>query len=421
MLPLFLCLYTPLLFVASLLLAPAWILKMKKRGGFGTGLIQRLALFRDPIHECFQDTDYYHAVSVGEVVMAIKVIRAIQCDRPDYHAVIAVTTATGHQIAHKQLPKQTLVIYAPLDFPGLIHRTFSAFKPQRLILVDSELWPHLLHYTQRHDIPTLVINGRISEKSFQSFLKLKPILQRLLCHVRLVCVDGPTQVKHWSTLGAPHVQDVGSLKFDVHASSDQPPVDFVSQLSALGGSGPVILIASTHAKEEHALVQEILKVHSPYRLLIAPRHAERRDEVVQDLSAIGVRTCLRSNFTPPHTPEQHALLLDTTGELASWMNLADIVIIGKCWLKSGGQNPFESIASGRLTITGPAMKNFEPLISEVITAGGCISLDSHLELSSTLTELFQSPSNADAIASIGKEFLRSKSGATDKTAQLLLP
>lgn len=413
--------YSLLLFFATLLAAPAWVLKMKRRGGWGSGLIQRLGVHDDEAFRGFQNKDYYHAVSVGEVVMAIKVIKEIQTSSKDYKAIIAVTTATGQQIATAQLPPNTKVIYAPLDFTLLIHTVLNSIKPKQVILVDSELWPNLLSYTEKNSIPLKIINGRISDNSYDNLRKFKGLISPLIQHIKAVCVDGDTQVERWRSLGVleSNIHNVGSLKFDLESDNAPAPQQFSEQLTKFGNA-PVILISSTHAGEEVILVRELQKVRSPYRLAVAPRHAERREEITTELDTLGITVTKRSDFSTPSLDNDNAFLIDTTGELTLWMKLADIVIIGKSWLKKGGQNPFEAIIQGVPTICGPHMNNFEPLLSEVVAAQGALQLANINELAETVDRLLNNKAMRSSLANTGVAYLSSKTGATKQTAAQIL-
>ncbi len=413
--------YTILLFLACLVAAPAWMIKMRKRGGWGTGLQQRIGNYSAIDFQAHQHSDYYHAVSVGEAVMALKVIAELAKSNPDYHAVIACTTATGHEIARTQSTQNTLVIYAPLDFPVLLNRLFSKLSPRQVILVDSELWPNLLRYTQKKGIPLKIINGRISDNSYKHFLRFQNLLSPLLQHVTAVCVDGSTQQSRWQALGVSteNTHNVGSLKFDFTASASTPPAEFNEQLQAFPPHDLKILLASTHAAEEQALAEELQKLPLNFLLMVAPRHAERRIEVQTSLETLEYTVTTRTRFSQPSATGAHAFLLDTTGELSRWTGMADIVIVGKSWLaKQGGQNPFEAISQQKLVICGPYMQNFEPLFSEVVSAGGALQLKNIQDLSSRITALNES-SDINTIAKTGKKHLKTKLGATQKTSSII--
>jgi len=419
--PLILFCYTFLLLIVCLFASPAWIIKMKKRGGWGTGLKQRLGLYKGVDLSSYKDKDYYHAVSVGEAVMALKLVSALKKQDPEYRAIIACTTATGHEIARQNLDLECLIIYAPLDFPFLLHRLFSKITPRQIILVDSELWPNLLHYTRRKEIITKIVNGRISEKSYKSFTRWKFLTSKFLAHISVVCTDGSTQCSRWETLGVKHnnIYDVGSLKFDFETSAISPPNDFLEQLASFPSHEYKVLLASTHAPEEKALAHEIKKLPFSTLLLVAPRHAERRNEVKSDLESLGYKVTLKSRFSTSTASSSNAFLIDTTGELSRWTHFADLVIIGKSWLsKTGGQNPFESIAQTKPLIAGPHMENFEPLFSEVVKMNGAIQLESVDELSSIINELIKS-GEISKVAQSGKNLLSKKLGATQKTVKFI--
>lgn len=421
---LFRLIYTLLLCVASVLAAPLWVWKMKKRGGWGTGLIERLGVITPEELEPYKGADYYHAISVGEVAMAIKVIKECQKLDASYRAVIAVTTATGHEIARLKAPENTHLIYAPLDFPTFLKKAFRPLKPRQIVLVDSELWPNMLHYAQKHGIPVKIINGRLSERSYNRFLKVSALTKRLLSSVTTVCTDGEIQVARWQHLGIPEerIYDVGSLKFDFASPPLPPSEEFHEMVESLGSGKPTIILSSTHPGEEKLLAELLKDVSFPFRLIAVPRHAERREEVSKNLQSIGYHVILRSQFkTPKFDPLlSSVLLVDTTGELSRWLQLADLVIMGKGWIKKGGQNPFESAILGIPTLCGPHMDNFQPLLGELVAKDGAIQVSSHKQLIQAVDNLLRNPDRAQQIGKKGQYFLETKTGATHKTSKVIL-
>ncbi len=407
-----------------MILAPAWIWKMHKRGGWGTGLVERLGIYDDKGLNAYEGADYYHAVSVGETIMALKVIKECQLANPHYLAVIAVTTATGHQVAHAKSIINTHIIYAPLDLPPLLKKLFPILKPRKIILVDSEIWPNLLHYADKHHIPVSVINGRISARSFERFLTFKKLVAPILKTLHSVCVDGENQVNRWHTLGVPdeRIHDVGSLKFDFCDKPQKPNGELQKLLEPFGKGLPSILLSSTHPEEEALLVNALKQVELPFRLIVAPRHAERRDEVTRDLISCGYNVIKRTKYKEPDgkSLNPHALLIDTTGELSQWLQVADIVIMGKCWLKKGGQNPFESVILGKTTICGPYMDNFQPLLGQLVTKNGVIQISTPDHLAQVIKNLLNNPSEAQRIAKKGQLYLEGKKGAVARTTRVIL-
>lgn len=417
-------LYTILFFIFTLLMAPLWLWKMKKRGGWGTGLRERLGLINKQDFTDVVGADYYHAVSVGEVKMAVKVIEECLQEDENYRAVIAVTTSTGRETAFLNCPKNTEIIYAPIDLPPVIKKVFSFLQPRQLILVDSELWVNLQHYAEREKIPVRVINGRLSERSFLRYQKFPAVVNPMLKPIVSVCVDGEIQVSRWQALGIPEDQiyDVGSLKFDFSETEITTPEEFKDMLDSIGSEAPVVMLASTHPGEEKLLAQSLRELNLPHRLAVVPRHMERREEVIRDLKSVGYNAVLRSDFKKPLLDRLSptVLVIDSTGELASWLALADVVIIGKSWVKKGGQNPFESVIAGIPTICGPYMDNFQPLLNELLSVEGALQLSQADQLAQAVKGLLENPERAERLSEKGRFFLQGKTGATERTARVIL-
>ena len=422
-LKLFLKLYTLAFILFLPLLAPLWLYKALKRGGLRTGLRQRLGVHNFAQLKAYRGADYYHAVSVGEAIMAVKIISKIREQKPKYKAVVAVTTPTAHQFVKKNKPKNCLLCYAPIDIPLFLDQVFPTLSPRKVILVDSELWPNLLNYCKTHKIPVNIINGRLSIKSHKRFLRVKFLIEPLLEVVEGACLEGELQIKRWSSLGMPDskLYSVGSLKFDLSQMAVFPPKSFKKQLDFLKEEGPVILISSSHTGEELAITKELQKLNFPFRLLVIPRHAERRAEIKRDLESLGYHVLVRTQFEEPQdNTSKRALLADTTGELKQWVTLSDYVIIGKSWLAEGGQNPFESIILDKLTICGPFMSNFEPLLSELVEKNGVIQLNKVSQLPQMIQSLEKDSRRRKQISGRGKNFLLTKAGAVEKTSSIIL-
>ena len=363
-------LYNWLLPLFVLLAAPAWLLKMARRGGLDARLLQRLGVFRRPVEFESVGAVYIHAVSVGEVRMALRLIAKWLEHHPEERFVVAATTSTGFRLAEMEAPDGVRVIYSPLDLFLTLRHTFSRFEPALIVLIDSELWPNLLHFAGRRGIPVALVNARLSPRSARRYERFRVITVPLLSQLKLVCAQAVEHAKSWEKLGvsADALVVTGSLKFDLEGSAH--PVEraeFQEMIDAFGPGRPVILAASTHAGEERLIAEAVRGVPGALAVIL-PRHAERRGAVQADLEAIGFEVVLRSSFQRPGSPGKAVFVVDSTGELRDWTAHADVVVIGKSFLGRGGQNPVEAIEAGVPVVCGPHMENFEPLITELRTA-----------------------------------------------------
>ncbi len=363
----------PLLFIAAF---PGWILKMLRRGGFGTQMGERAGIYTTPQESEPRGAVHLHAVSVGESLLALKLIRKWRVLAPEQSFVLATGTATGHAVATAADIPGLRVTYAPLDLPSMVSRYLKRFRPEHIVLIEGEAWPHLLLGCNRRSIPVTLVNARMSPRSSRRYRRFATWLQPVFSMLEGVAIQEPEDAEIWKLLGvdACRIHHTGSLKFDPDGGS--PPThrpEFQQMLDAFGKDRPVILAASTHSGED-VWIAKAIREAAPHALpVIAPRHAERRSEVEQDLRRAGLHGILRSKFDPSAIPDSsQVLIIDSTGELRDWTAHADVVVIGKSFFSTGGQNPSEAIQAHKPVIFGPHMENFEPLASRLITAQGCI-------------------------------------------------
>jgi 3-deoxy-D-manno-octulosonic-acid transferase len=380
-----LLLYRALLPVLFLIAFPGWVVKMLRRGGFGTALNERIGIHFGEAEFEPSGAIHFHAVSVGETMLALKLMKAWTAAKPDARFVLATGTATGHHLATRTDVPGLRVTYAPLDFPWMIRRYLDRFEPQRIILIEGEVWPNLLRIAEKRGIRVDLANARTSPRSARRLMKFAPVLRPFFSKISAVCIQEEEHRALWRALGiAPdHIHLTGSLKFDPE-SAPVPARNpaFAEMLAVFGKNRPVVLAASTFPGEEVMLARAITAADPAALPVIVPRHAERRREVVQALSKAGFAVTLRSAFTAPSSPSPHTFVIDTTGELATWTAHADAVIIGKSFLSTGGQNPAEAILARKPLILGPHMDNFQPLARHLLDKGG--ALPAHDEVSVAL-------------------------------------
>ncbi len=408
-------LYNVLLPVFCLLAAPAWILKMARRGGLDCRLLQRIGIYRGPSESEPQGVVYVHAVSVGEARMALRLVeRWNQRDSPRQF-VIAATTSTGFQLAKREAPEGVRVIYSPLDLPPVLRIVFNRFKPALIVLIDSEIWPNLLHVSEQRGVPVALANARLSQRSARRYERLKCIAAPMLGQIRIVCVQAAEHAQDWTRIGVCRDRLVitGSLKFDLDGvQAPMERAEFRGMLESFGSARPVVLAASTHHEEERLLAEAIREVPGALAVLL-PRHMERRRAVQSDLETAGFEVILRSNFTPPEQPDAAVLLVDSTGELGDWTAHADIVVIGKSFLGRGGQNPVEAISAGVPVVCGPHMSNFEPLFSELRNASA-IECVSQVEVAEKLRAILASEQRRRSLVANARATVDQHRGATDR-------
>ena len=418
--------YNLLLPVFFIVAFPAWLLKMWKRGGYGTGLWQRFGKFKVDASAEPHDVVYIHAVSVGEVFIALKLIKQWLEVEPALKVVLAATTSTGHEVAQKKAPNGVRVIYSPLDFACIVRAVMRRFRPRQIVLIEAEVWPNLVNTARRMEIPVAMVNARLSKRSETRFKKYAAMVKPLFAMVDLVCVQHEADAERFAELGISksNIHVTGSMKFDPSGGTCpqrreafQLMLDDFSAGKEVGKK--VVLLASSHAGEEGLVASALRASASDALLVVVPRHAERRAEVVADLESSGFEVVLSSQYQAPENAANACLLVDTTGELCDWTAHADVVVIGKSLLAQGGQNPAEAIVAGVPVITGPHMDNFEPLLSMLCDAGGITVLSSAGELGNAMRDVLADPERNSQVCQRAKNVLAKHQNAVQKTIELL--
>lgn len=415
----FLLIYNLLLPVFLVISIPGYLIKMKKRGGFGTGLSERFGLYRRPAAQEPQGGLYVHAVSVGETFIALKFIRE-WCKTHSEPVILATSTATGHQVARDAALPNVRPLYSPLDVPGLAGRCLDRFNPKAVVLIEAELWPNFAEACHSRKIPMVMVNARLSPRSEGRYAKVRGITQLLFERLTALAAQNENDKSRFARIGVnPDIITApGSIKFDVMGDTPKEiREDFRSILDTLRGGKPVVLAASTHAGEE-ALIATAIREAGAFPLIV-PRHAERRPQVTADLLQAGFTPLLRTTGElPAEIPANVCYVADTTGELRDWTALADAVVIGKSFLAKGGQNPVEAIAARKPVITGPDMTNFADLVA-LLKADDAIVCCEAGELA---TEISKALSNTPAIQERTQRAfnaLHVHSGATRRTVELV--
>ena len=405
-----------LLAVSPVLLYRRWVLG-KYRDGWSEKLWGRLPE-RDGSRPCL----WLHAVSVGEVLQLRPMMKLLTAQRPDWDFVITTTTRTGLDVAKKEFSQHT-VCYCPLDFSWAINRAIARIKPAAIVLVELELWPNLVLTAKRLGVPLALINGRVSEKSFRGYRRIRPFIARLLRCFDLLAVQNREYGDRLLSLGAPseRLHLTGSIKFD-GALSDRTnsKTTELRQFFGLRSDDKVFIAGSTQAPEESFALDtwQALRAEFPdLRLILVPRHKERFEEVAALVASRGLSLQRRSNAV---REAGDVLLLDTLGELSACWGLADIAFVGGSLTQRGGQNMLEPAAYGAAVLFGPNTWNFRDIVEQLLARDAARVVRSPSELTATVRELLQQPSAATELGRRACAFVGTQQGAASRTVELLL-
>ena len=336
-------------------LLPSFLFRMLKRGKYRHKFGQRFAIYSSRVRRKLSrgGWTWVHAVSVGEVLIALKLIREMRTRDPQVPVVLSTTTSTGYALASKETGDYLEVIYNPLDFFWTARRAVRLIRPRKLILVEAEVWPNLTAEARARGAILALVNARLSVRSESRYRAIRPLAKPIFNQLDLLCVQEPAEARRWRRLGVEtrKILCTGSIKFDDQTEDRRASQDFRNILANLGveESAPVLLAGSTHAREESVLGEIVMRLRREFPNLfyvVIPRHAERWKEVREELEKIGLRVALRAHDNSS-AGNPDTLLVNTTGELRDWYDQATLVFIGKSLTAHGGQNPAEAVAAGK--------------------------------------------------------------------------
>ena len=419
-----LIIYTFALFLVLALGLPYWLLVMATNGKYREGLSERLGWVPDRLREGDpRKTIWVHAVSVGEVLAASRLVNELSACAPQYRVLLSTTTQTGQRLARERTgPNHTF--YFPLDFPWIVRRYLRSLDPVLLVLVETEFWPNLLTACRRSSIPVAVVNGRISDRSLPRYLRLRAIWKQILAGVSIVMAQSEEDAKRLKAIGAPagRVSFAGNLKFDVRSAEPAAITTMLREKLAAGTR--VVVCGSTLDGEEEILLdafQQLLKTLPDCVMILAPRHPERFARVAGLLKNRKERFVRRSNWMkrPAKIKPGTVILLDSIGELASVYALASLAFVGGSMVPGGGHNPLEPAQFAVPVVMGMHYANFRAIIDTLLQAEA-LKLATKETLVPMLENLLTDVDAANALGVRALEVFHHQSGATGRAVTALL-
>ena len=399
--------YNLLMPLVFLFFLPGLLLKYRNRGGWKSTYGERFGRFsakRRRELEAFHGAVWIHAVSVGETVVALNLVRALLKRRPELRIVISTTTTTGQELARRNCPENAAVIFCPIDFWWMVKRTFNVVRPAMLVIFETEIWPNLICEAKKRRIPLLLANGRMSDHSVKGYRKLKFFIGPLLAKFDRLLVQSAADAERYREV-SPKADAVvcGNMKFDqqVNENPGDPGLD------AYFGDSPrtVLLGASTHPGEEELLARSFVELKAEFpelKLVLIPRHAERGSDIAAMLTSRNLKFARRSQEKAADSPVD-VLLADTTGEMIKFMNVDE------------GHNLIEPALLGKPIVTGAVLRNFRFLLKVLKESDAVATVAKDEELVPTLRRLFADPAARAALGGRAKAAIGQHRGATERT------
>ena len=363
---------------------------------------------------------WFHAASVGESLSLVELIKRISSSQPDYNFLITTGTITSAKLILSRLPSNAVHQYIPVDTPKAVEKFLDRWRPSLAIWTESEFWPNLISFTSARDIPMILINARISEKSYRRWRFFKKSLKNLIEKFNYSLIQDEKTVKYFSKIGisSNNFELTGTLKEGSAAlpHSEIEQVEISKQIL----NRPVWLAASTHEGEEKLIAaahRHASKASQGLLLIIVPRHPERGLEIASILTKENFKICLRSKKDKISSDTQ-IYIADTLGELGLWYRIAPVSFVGGSFVPIGGHNPFEPAALGSAILHGPYVENFKEIYNRLNVAGAAVKIEEASELGVKLIETL-SPENAAKLAQSAWEVSSNGAEITDRAIKLI--
>ena len=389
---------------------------------------QRLGYLPVSLNLDAESSIWIHAVSVGEVLTARALLPELRERYPSLRLFMSTTTMTGQRLARQNLQGLDGVFYFPFDLNFIVSRTLRLVKPKLFIMMETEIWPNLLRACHRNGVKTILVNGRISSRSYPRYCTIRPLFKKVLAHIDRFCMQGNESSRRLIALGADpaRVTVTGTLKFD----SLEPPAarpalqtrDRVLRYFRISDRRHVVIAASTLRGEEEPVLRAFAKIKlatSNAFLIIAPRHPERFDEVVRMVDFAGFSVSRRSDLQIDAEPRVDVVVLDTIGELARLYQIATVVFVGGSLVDVGGHNILEPAIFGKPIVFGPRMQNFKEVAETFLAANAACQVHSGGELEETLQALLNDPVRRAGLGATARALVESNRGAKERSLEVI--
>jgi 3-deoxy-D-manno-octulosonic-acid transferase len=397
-------------------------------------LPQRLGYLPVSFNVDGDESIWIHAVSVGEVLTARALLPALRERYPRLRVFLSTTTMTGQQIARNNLQYVDEVFYFPFDLGLVVNRTVRLVRPRLFVMMETEIWPNLLRAFRRAGVRTILVNGRISSRSYPRYRLARPFFRRVLRDVDRFCMQSDESARRVVDIGAERDRVIvtGSLKFESLEIPDVPGHDRgrnrVLRYFRMSPDRPVVIAASTLKGEEEPVLEAFQRIRATMTtalLIIAARKPERFDDVERLARRAGWKVARRSELRVDSEPRCDVVVLDTIGELAQLYQIATVVFVGGSLVDAGGHNILEPAVFGKPIVFGPFMHNFAEIAQTFLDSGAAIQVRAGRDLESALLELLGDPVRRASLGAAARALVEANRGARGKTlaaiAQLLPP
>ena len=415
-------LYSVITLLALVTLSPYFVYQALRHRKYVGSLWQRLGYLPVSLNLDGDDSIWVHAVSVGEVLAARPLISELRQRYPRLRLFLSTTTLSGQQLARQNVTDVDGVFYFPFDWAFSVRRTLNLVRPRLFVIIETEIWPNLLRECRRRGIPSVLVNGRISYRSFPRYRLIRPLFRHVLADIDRFCVQGGEAARRLEQLGADpaRITVTGSLKFDALDVIPTPGRgrERVLRFFRIPANRLVLVAGSTLKGEEEAIVRAFNRLRtsggSPL-LVLAARHPERFAEVERLCRSEGLSTVRRTELPIDAEPRADAVVLDTMGELAEVYQIATVVFVGGSLVRAGGHNILEPAMFGKPIVIGPHMENFAEITEAFLTNDAAVQVRSERELDATIVSLMGDPVRRARLGAAARALVDANRGAKDRT------
>ena len=427
-------LYSLFLMTWGILLIPVFLFRAWRHHKHLPGLGQRLGRLPESLKFDGRSTLWFHACSVGETLSLQPLVQALHSRFPEAKFAFSTITQTGQLVAARNFAKYGSgnTFYFPVDLASVIKRVLNWIQPAVIVIIDTEIWPNLIHQAHLRGIPVVLANGRISAASFRYYRHARPVLRRVLRHYRMLLMASGEDAQRIIAMGAPpeKILVTGNIKFDknLFENNDKDAPALESGLGLGREDAPLIVAGSTHSGEEQILLEVLRRVRripelNRTRLLLAPRHPERFDEAAEIIAQNGFKVRRRTESSD--SDDSEVLLLDSLGELAAAYRFATIAFVGGTLIRRGGHSIMEPAAHSKAIVIGPSVENFRGIVEEFLRQGGVRQISAEQEdrnlqveqLTDVFVKLLRNSQEREALGQTAFSILEKNRGATRLAAE----
>jgi len=418
-------LLTLLLFVV---VSPYFVYQAIRYKKYIGSLGQRLGFLPIAFNFDGEESIWIHAVSVGEALTARALAADLKARYPRLRLFLSTTTIAGQQVARRNVSNVDAVFYLPFDWTFIVRRTLNLVRPRIFIMMETEIWPNLLRACRKRGVKTVLINGRISSRSYPRYRLIRPFFRRVLSDVDRFCMQSEESARRLVDLGADQarVTVTGSLKFDSlelpGTTAHGKPRERVLRFFRLGPNRTVVVAGSTLRGEEAAVLRAFKRIKStmPSALaVLAPRQPERFSEVERLALDAGFATVRRTDLPIDAEPRADVVVLDSIGELAQIYQLATAVFVGGSLVDHGGHNILEPAVFGKPVVFGPHMQNFKEIADAFLANDAAVQVHTERELDDALLALVTDPVRRARLGAAARALVEANRGAKTKTLAVI--